>query len=86
MFAKVKLAAMVLIPLFALPACDKGHGAETSPAAATNEGSRDFVRYEPGSAPLGPPPPSVWSLVAPGGRTPASAFGAPKSGSPLPCW
>lgn len=32
--------------------CDKGHGAEISPAASANEGSRDFVHYEPGRAPL----------------------------------
>ena len=35
--------------------CDgKGHGAgEPSPAPAANEGARDFVRYAPGTAPLG---------------------------------
>ncbi|HEY4188129.1 MAG TPA: efflux RND transporter periplasmic adaptor subunit [Polyangia bacterium] len=53
MFAKAKLAAIVLVPFFAAMACDKGHGVEANPTAAANEGSRDFVRYEPGSAPLG---------------------------------
>jgi cobalt-zinc-cadmium efflux system membrane fusion protein len=53
MFAKTQLAAIAFIPFLVAVGCDKGHGADPSPAASANEGSRDFVRYEPGTAPLG---------------------------------
>jgi len=59
MFAQKKFLTLALSTLSALSlaACDgKGHGtgeAAPAPAGANNEGARDFVRYEPGTAPLG---------------------------------
>ena len=58
MFAQKKFLTLALSTLAALSfaaACDgKGHGGgEAGPAPAANEGARDFVQYQPGSAPLG---------------------------------
>jgi len=57
MFAHQKIPALAISLALSLgAACDgKGHGgAEGGQApAASSEGARDFVRYEPGSAPLG---------------------------------
>jgi len=57
MFAQKKFVVLALNTLLALSfaSCDgKGHGGgEPAQAPAANEGSRDFVQYKPGTAPLG---------------------------------
>jgi len=57
MFAHKKFLTLALgtLSTLSLAACDgKGHGGgESAPAAAGADGARDFVRYEPGTAPLG---------------------------------
>lgn len=53
MFAPKKIVVLAIVSTSFAAACDgKGHsGGE--PAAGAEEGARDFVRYQPGSAPLG---------------------------------
>ena len=58
--------------------------AHTPPSASVPPAVTHFG-FDPGAVLLGPPSVSV-SEVAPGGRWPASAFGPPNVGSPLPCW
>jgi cobalt-zinc-cadmium efflux system membrane fusion protein len=43
-------AVLLACSLFAAPACSKGHGEEPAEKTAT-EGAKDFVRFDPGSAP-----------------------------------
>jgi membrane fusion protein, heavy metal efflux system len=51
MHLRIPMAALVAGLLAVAPACSKGHG-EESGDKSTSEGPRDFIRLEPGSAPL----------------------------------